>query len=411
MTVASATPTADVMAQAPQNTAPAVPSQQDWRASSGQAQATWPQQNSYPAQPGPSQSPSTYDPYSQRYGSGTAQMANEPAPNSNHVPGTNSIDSSGANASGYDPARAGSPGRGYGVDPNMTAQNSHYGMQERPIAGTVAAQPAPAYQSQYNPSGAASQTSDRQTTNGYGPSTGYGLSTQKSVANAGAGRTVNTKLFEIDYTNPPQPMAVGRVELWGTRDGGVTWQSFGYDTDSRSPMLARVPDEGTYGFNVVFHPMHGQPTPAPRRGQTPDILVRVDLTRPSARLIGVDRSPSQPNELTIRWQASDAQLTDTPISLYYADAATGQWLPIAKDLRNSGDYRWYLPANLPSRLQIRVDAQDMAGNIATAETRSPIRLAASPRPQGRVAPYSVQVQDVRPVGQTGQAAPRRYYIR
>jgi hypothetical protein len=157
-------------------------------------------------------------------------MANEPAPTPNY--GANSTYSTGANPSGYDPARADSPGRGYGVDPNMTAQtpqssegtssqppeqsrygqyaqnqmppaqtspptqqqrfeqygshsgygsstgaepesawsqNSGYGAQDQPGAGTVAAQPAPAYQNQYTPNGANSQTVNRQTTNGYGP--------------------------------------------------------------------------------------------------------------------------------------------------------------------------------------------------------------------------------------------------
>lgn len=224
------------------------------------------------------------------------------------------------------------------------------------------------------------------------------------------GRIVNTKLFEIEYTNPPQPMTVGRVELWGTRDGGVNWQSFGYDSDSRSPMLARVPDEGTYGFKVVFHPMYGPPAQAPSRGEMPGTVIRVDLTRPDARLLGVDRSPSMPNQLSIRWQAADIQLADMPIALYYADAATGQWRLIAQGLQNSGEYRWNLPIGLPPEVQIRMEAHDRAGNVTTAETRNPIRLAEVPRTPAGTPSYSVEIQNVRPLGQTDQAPPRRYYI-
>jgi hypothetical protein len=275
----------------------------------------------------------------------------------------------------------------------------------------VAAQPSPPYQSRYNPYGDASTTTERQATGGHGSTPGYGSSAGKSNTDGATGRTVNTKLFEIDYTNPPQPMAVGRVELWGTRDGGVTWQSFGYDSDSRSPMLARVSDEGTYGFKVVFHPMHGSQVQAPRRGETPDMVIRVDLTRPEARLIGVDQSPSTPNQLSIRWQAADAQLADSPISLYYADATTGDWRLIAQGLPNSGEYCWNLPIGLPTEVQIRVEAHDMAGNVTTAETRNPIRLAANPRTQSGTPAYSVEIQDARPVGQTDRTAPRRYYIR
>ena len=469
-TMQAAAPPMDMMAHTQQNTVPPATPQNDWRASAGQTAGSQP--SAYSNQPGPAQGPSSYQPYSQGYGSpqgqgssqdygnGATQMAAEPVSQPNYGTGTNSNYSPGAGASGYDPGREGTRRSGYGVDPDMTAQNSAgtvpptqspgqtsygqyaqnsqpqqvsspsgYGSQYTPEAnsswasngshgrldhtgmGSVAAQPAPAYQSQYSPGGATSQQRDRQQSNGYGSNTGYGPSGPKPSAKARPTRTVNTNLVEIAYSNPPQPLAVGRVEVWGTRDGGNTWKSFGFDSDSRSPMIARVPDEGVYGFSVVFHPIHGQPAQAPRRGQDPDVVIRVDLTRPDARLTGIDQVPNRPNELAIRWQASDVQLADAPISLYYADATTGQWRLIAQDLENSGSYRWNLPAGLPPKVQIRVDAKDMAGNIASEETRNPVQLAAKPDTQRGVAPYSVEIQDVQPIGQTGQAGPRRYFIR
>ena len=61
--------------------------------------------------------------------------------------------------------------------------------------GTVAAQPAPAYQNQYNPGGTTSKQRESQANNRYGSSSGYGASTQNSAATSV--RTVNTKLVEI----------------------------------------------------------------------------------------------------------------------------------------------------------------------------------------------------------------------
>lgn len=473
-TVAAAAPQMDMMAQTRQNTVSPAPPQRDWREPSGQEarpqQYGYPTQSG-PTQTPSNRDPysqgygsSQGHDRTQGYGGGATQMANEPVSNPGYGSGANSDYPSGSGTPGYDPAGAGTQGSGYGVDPNMTVQqnpantmaptsqppydqyaqnspaqgqqqfdrysspsgygarntpdtnsawsgNSGQGMYDRSGVGTVAAQPAPAYQNEYNPGGAASREREPQTTNGYGSSTGYGVSAQQPATTARSARTVNTKLVEIAYTNPPQPLAVGRVEIWGTRDGGRTWKSFGFDSDSRSPILTRVPEEGTYGFNVVFHPIHGQPAETPRRGQAPDMVIRVDLTRPEARLMGIDQSPNQPNELTIRWQASDAQLADSPISLYYADATTGQWLPIATNLKNSGNYRWSLPAGLPPQVQIRVDAKDMAGNSATVETRNPVQIASRPRAQRGSPNYSVEIQDVQPVGQPGQTGPRRYYIR
>ncbi|MHB8901022.1 MAG: hypothetical protein ACYC6Y_19920 [Thermoguttaceae bacterium] len=294
--------------------------------------------------------------------------------------------------------------------PAWGGASAGYGHRTRPGVGTVAAQPSPPYQSQYNPAADPTLSGQRQPVAGY-PSGGGSATDPSRGGSMATGRIVNTKLFEIAYSNPTQPMAVGRVELWGTRDGGVTWQSFGYDSDSRSPMLARVADEGNYGFKVVFHPLYGPPVQSPRQGDRPDMIIRVDLTRPDARLIGVDRSPDAPNQLSIRWQAADSQLANTPISLFYADAATGDWRLIAQGLQNSGEYRWNLPIGLPPEVQIRVEACDMAGNRTSAETRNPVRLAGSTPAATGAPPYSVEIQDVRPVGQTGQATPRRYYIR
>ncbi len=462
-TVVSALPSDNAMAPSPASPSTLAAPQSDWQASP--TQNAWVQQNTTGAQRAPiSQQSSGYEPYGQATGGGTASIAQDSVANPGYTPNANPAYSGGSAPNGYDANRQGSAARQYGADPYRTAQNppsptpqpsrdelpgsqfsqnappasqqtfspydsqsgyvasrtpenngmrsgnSEYGTHDRPAVGTVAAQPSPPYQSQYNPSRDTYPAPDRQSTGGYGP-TGHGTPSPTPSSSAATTRTVNTKLFEIDYTNPPQPMTVGRVELWGTRDGGVTWQSFGYDSDSRSPMLARVSDEGTYGFKVAFHPMYGPPAQAPSQGEMPSTVVRVDLTRPDATLLGVDRTPSAPNQLSIRWQAADTQLADTPISLYYADAATGNWLPIAQGLQNSGEYRWKLPGGLPPEVQIRIEAHDRAGNVTRAETRDPIRLAEIPRVQGGTPPYSVEIQNVRPVGPADQAAPRRYYIR
>lgn len=453
---------------------PAAP-QGNWQASAGQnswsQQNNYANQPSASQGPSATNSYGQDDGGSRSYGYDGTQMAGESASGANYGAGSSYGDSSGyGTQSQYgtrnqEPVGSGGQGNGYGVDANMTAQNptsavtpnrsagqSTYGQyaesapsygqqyqqngsssgygspsspesnstwtneysrptQDRSGMGTVAAQPAPAYQNQYNPGGAVSQDRGQQASSSHGTGSSYGNSRQNSAANNRPIRTVNTNLVEIAYSNPAQPLAVGRVEVWGTRDGGSTWKSYGFDSDSRSPILTRVPEEGTYGFNVVFHPLHGQPAQPPRRGQTPDMLIRVDLTRPDTRLIGIDPVPGRPEEMTIRWQASDAELAEGPISLFYADAATGQWRPIAQNVENSGDYRWRLPAGLPAQVQIRVDARDVAGNVASVETRTPVQTARRPQTQRGVPPYSVQVQDVHPVGESNQAAPRRYIIR
>lgn len=405
-TVASPVPPSDMTAQVRPNNPPLQTSQQDWQASPAQNPWGKQNQNGYsPGQPSPS-GPSSHDTQNQGYGGGPMSMAGDSVANRNDSSGTSSDYSGGSQSYGN---QSPSNHSSWGGD------HSTYGGDNRPSIASVAAQPSPPYQSQYKPDTETSQLNDSHSSGYYGQSTTSGSmsynSAEHPTTNPTVSRTVNSNLFEIEYSNPTQYMAVGRVELWGTRDGGLSWKSFGYDSDSRSPMLARVPEEGTYGFKVVFHPSHGAPAQPPRRGQSPDIVICVDLTRPEARLLGVSPSPNGSNEFVIRWQAADTQLADAPISLYFSDVSTNQWRVIATGLPNSGEYRWNPPAGLPPQVQIRIEAEDRAGNIASVETRNPIQLVRNPQPQSQQPSYNVEIQNVRPVGQSRQTPPRRYYIR
>ncbi len=186
----------------------------------------------------------------------------------------------------------------------------------------------------------------------------------------------------------------------------------GLDSDSQSPMLVTVADEGLYGFRFVFHSAYGRPTPPPQSGDSPDLWIAVDVTEPRARILSVDQSVDRPRQVTIRWQASDRQLAAAPISLYYGDRAAGRWAPIAKDLANSGRFDWTIPSGVPDQADFRLEVRDSAGNLSVAETPRAIPLAPPLRARRTErAPSQVQIRGVRAVGQSAQASPRRYYFR
>ncbi len=400
-------------------------SQNSWQPSTGQQATAWDnppqqQQKQYQQQPQQYQQQQTvampgYEAGGHTVGATAPNMANQ-APN--HSPSGTPYPANG-NAQGYTQP-PGTTGWEKQANPNMAGESYPAQVDQpanprpsssptpdwgqtaggAPTYNTVAVQPAPAYQNQYVPGGAAG-SSQRPT----------GATAEEVPAiprpAGGAVRAVASRLFEIDYSGLKQPTPGGRVELWGSRDGGRTWESQGFDSDGFSPMIARVPEEGTYGFKVVFHPTHGPAARPPWPGEAPDITVRVDLTQPEARLLGVDRNRHDPRRMTIRWQASDSQLADMPISLYYAEMARGEWRPIARNLRNAGSYEWTLPPDLPGQIQIRLDVEDMAGNVATAETRNGIPLATGSQIDPSAAPPPVPVQDMRPVGQPQATGTRR----
>ncbi len=218
-------------------------------------------------------------------------------------------------------------------------------------------------------------------------------------------RAVNARLFELDFdVDSVDPASISHVELWATRDGGRTWRSISLHQKGRSPLLAKVDAEGTYGFRIVVHTRRGSGR-KPQPDDPPDIWVRVDLTKPVARILSAEEGAGpEADHLIIQWTAEDEQLAEAPISLAYSPRPGGPWTVIAKDLPNTGRYAWPLPAKDFDTIYLRLEARDAAGNIGAFETSKPVVLDR--------APPRVRVREVRPLGDTSnRSGPRRYIFR
>ncbi len=209
-------------------------------------------------------------------------------------------------------------------------------------------------------------------------------------ADAAHPQMINAHNFELEYEiDSVGPSGVGKVELWGTRDGGRTWASYGVDNDQRSPISVAVDGEGLYGFRVAVQSGNGLGGRPPAAGELPDIWLGVDLTRPVCRITAADVD-LQTGELVIGWTASDNQPEPRPITLSYSAALQGPWTPIATGLENSGSYRWRLDSRVPDPVYVRLEMRDAAGNVGSFETADPVSLDRH-RPEGRI-------RGVRPLG-------------
>lgn len=207
-------------------------------------------------------------------------------------------------------------------------------------------------------------------------------------------RFVNSRRFELEYEiESVGPSGLNKVELWGTRDGGRAWTSYGVDADKRSPMLVSVDGEGVFGFRIVAQSNSGLGGLPPRSGDLPEVWIGVDLTKPSARFLDIQlESPDRAGELVIPWRASDKMLADRPVSLGYSDRPDGPWTPIASGLDNTGRYVWRLDNNVPQQVYLRLEVRDEAGNVQIVVTDSAVSLDPL-RPQGRI-------RNIRPVRDT-----------
>jgi hypothetical protein len=194
---------------------------------------------------------------------------------------------------------------------------------------------------------------------------------------------------------------ISKFELWGTRDAGRTWTSYGVDGDNRPPMRVNVEGEGLYGFRSTVQSGNGLASPTPRSGDEPELLILVDLTKPKVRLTDVQPGANEhAGELLIRWEAADAGLADHPVTLLYSDNPAGQWSPIVANLNANGSYNWRPDDRAPDRVFLRVEARDEAGNVGVYETPEPVALDRA-RPE-------VRLRGVRPI--TDSATRVQQYI-
>jgi hypothetical protein len=228
------------------------------------------------------------------------------------------------------------------------------------------------------PVGSNMQSTNIPPTNGANPFNAFApASTENIGPPPGAKlRWIGSRVFQLSYdTKSTGGSGNVPVQLWGTRDGGKTWQSYGTDPNGQSPMLVTVPDEGIYGFQMVVQNVETAGRP-PSPGETPRTWIGIDLTKPIGRITqarqGIGR---ESDRLFLNWEAADNRaLAEKPITLYYSERAGGPWIMIASELPNSGRYTWQLSKNLPQHVYLRLEVRDAAGNSALFELPDPVAL-------------------------------------
>jgi hypothetical protein len=183
-------------------------------------------------------------------------------------------------------------------------------------------------------------------------------------------RMVNSKHISLDYDIADIGPSGVIVELWYTQDGR-TWQKYKEQRDPPKPYIFTfdVADEGTYGFTLVVRSGVGLGGREPQVGDAPQVWVEVDLKPPQVQVLNVDVGRNQEaGNLTITWLATDKNLGQQPVNIFYAEQAGGPWTPIAANVANTGRYVWRMPPQgVPYKFHVRVDATDKAGNTGTAE--------------------------------------------
>jgi len=218
-----------------------------------------------------------------------------------------------------------------------------------------------------------------------GTGRGPDVTTTDSIPAGTQPRLASAKRFTLDYdVEAVSPEGIAEVELWGTSDGGRTWLKWGSDPDKLSPMDVEVANEATYGFRVLIVGKNGLEGNKPQSGDEADIWVSIDVTRPAARIMAAGYGTGEnAGRLDIRWEASDANLSQRPVTLLYSDRPDGKFSVIAAGLENTGQYLWQFDPRSPRSLYLRLEVRDDAGNIAVDQLTDPIHIEGL-IPKGRI---------------------------
>jgi hypothetical protein len=68
-------------------------------------------------------------------------------------------------------------------------------------------------------------------------------------------------------------------------------------------------------------------------------------------------------------------LVPKSVRLAFAPQAEGPWTTIAENLDTQGEYRWQPPRTTPTKVHVRVEATDAAGNVGVATSPGPVLIA------------------------------------
>ena len=186
---------------------------------------------------------------------------------------------------------------------------------------------------------------------------------------------VNSFSWEYSFNVPEDLQGPFRVELWSTRDGGTSWERIAVDEDTASPIDVEFQGEGLFGCRLeIVRDISGPPI-SPRAGESPSTWIGIDTTPPQVTSLDVTMVDGNDSDtFDIRYAFEDPLAIPNSVRLSYSPHQTGPWATIATAQAINGTFNWKPHRSLPSRVFVRIEMPDAAGNIGESTTLEPITL-------------------------------------
>lgn len=155
------------------------------------------------------------------------------------------------------------------------------------------------------------------------------------------------------------------IDLWYTRDRGVTWHHGGRHVDHGKPFGFLAPAEGLYGLVLELAANDESGVPKPPSGDArPQRWVFVDYTPPLVQWESVEPADAfvARRVLHLRWTAHDDHLSSRPVTLSYQTSIDQTWKVMDAPLPNTGRYDWRVPVEVAGQLTLRIAVRDQGGH-------------------------------------------------
>ncbi len=206
-------------------------------------------------------------------------------------------------------------------------------------------------------------------------------------------KLIHTTNFNIGYTlEQVGSSGVGAVDLFITENNGRNWFYFGNDPDRQSPFAVSLKKGGQYGFTIRVRSGVGLSEDPPDDGDLPDTVIVVDTIAPRPRLNSLQQGGgSAHNQLQINWSLIENDLPPQSVMLSYSTTPNGPWEPMSSWIENTGRYLWTVDRVIDKPVYIRLEARDLAGNVAHVDSEQAIPIDMV-KPTARIVEIETAVQ-------------------
>lgn len=183
----------------------------------------------------------------------------------------------------------------------------------------------------------------------------------------------NVGRFEIPFEIEADPgkRPEGFAVLFGSQDGGRTWEKLNTVPASNSSFTFSAPRDGHYSFAIRTTDAQGNLQQA-IQGSAPELEVIVDTVAPEIRLELLDGGNGQ---VMINWITRDGSVVPQSLVMECADGADGRWKPVKFSPSASGQATVQAPAG--SVVSVRASVEDKAGNRGESSSQIVLRSSAN----------------------------------